>query len=227
MRLELTAPRGGRPGHGVVEAAASRSPFGERRRRSSSAVFCGPGTPRGGAKRLTLPNVAAWLLAILACGCCEGYGRGCDCWVGEKGSDVMRLAEPEAQVPGSRNFKKLDCWADAGGWALFSYELPPEMDPAQVVSTLRTQIERRGDPMPAAKTPGSPSCWSPMIQTATELQLRCPGPTYPSTGYLEWHFLVDPRRRKVTGSRVNVSGQVEREQHASLLPELYKAHAQH
>jgi hypothetical protein len=40
-RLELTAPRGGRAGDGVVDAAASRSPFGERRRRSSSAVFCG------------------------------------------------------------------------------------------------------------------------------------------------------------------------------------------
>jgi len=38
-RLELTAPRGGRAGDGVVDAAASRSPFGERRRRSSSAVF--------------------------------------------------------------------------------------------------------------------------------------------------------------------------------------------
>jgi hypothetical protein len=41
-RLELTAPRGGRAGEGVVNAAASRSPFGERRRRSSSAVFGGP-----------------------------------------------------------------------------------------------------------------------------------------------------------------------------------------
>jgi hypothetical protein len=42
-RLELTAPLGGRSGNVVVEAAASRSPFGERRRRSSSAVF---GRPR-------------------------------------------------------------------------------------------------------------------------------------------------------------------------------------
>jgi len=32
--LQLTAPLGGRAGHGVVDAAASRSPFGERRRRS-------------------------------------------------------------------------------------------------------------------------------------------------------------------------------------------------
>ena len=39
MRLELTAPLGGRAGDGVVDAAASRSPFGERRRRSLSAVF--------------------------------------------------------------------------------------------------------------------------------------------------------------------------------------------
>jgi hypothetical protein len=38
-RMELTAPLGGRAGDGVVDAAASRSPFGERRRRSSSAVF--------------------------------------------------------------------------------------------------------------------------------------------------------------------------------------------
>jgi hypothetical protein len=41
-RLELTAPLGGRAGNGVVDGAASRSPFGERRRRSSSAVFAGP-----------------------------------------------------------------------------------------------------------------------------------------------------------------------------------------
>jgi hypothetical protein len=40
-RMELTAPLGGRAGDGVVNAAASRSPFGERRRRSSSAVFGG------------------------------------------------------------------------------------------------------------------------------------------------------------------------------------------
>jgi hypothetical protein len=40
-RLELTAPLGGRAGNGVVDAAASRSPFGERRRRSSSAVLGG------------------------------------------------------------------------------------------------------------------------------------------------------------------------------------------
>jgi imidazolonepropionase-like amidohydrolase len=37
--MELT-PLGGRSGNVVVEAAASRSPFGERRRRSSSAVLC-------------------------------------------------------------------------------------------------------------------------------------------------------------------------------------------
>jgi hypothetical protein len=37
--MELTAPLGGRAGHGVVDAAASRA-FA-RRRRSSSAVFCG------------------------------------------------------------------------------------------------------------------------------------------------------------------------------------------
>jgi hypothetical protein len=37
-RMELTAPLGGRNRN--VGAAASRSPFGERRRRSSSAVFC-------------------------------------------------------------------------------------------------------------------------------------------------------------------------------------------
>ena len=42
-RLELTALLGGRSGNVVVEAAASRSPFGERRRRSSSAVFAGQG----------------------------------------------------------------------------------------------------------------------------------------------------------------------------------------
>ena len=36
-------PLGGRAGDGVVDAAASRSPFGERRRRSSSAVFDGQG----------------------------------------------------------------------------------------------------------------------------------------------------------------------------------------
>jgi hypothetical protein len=41
MRLKLTAPLGGRAGDGVVDAAASRSPFGERRRRSLSAVFGG------------------------------------------------------------------------------------------------------------------------------------------------------------------------------------------
>jgi hypothetical protein len=40
-RLELTAPLGGRSGNVVVDAAASRSPFGERRRRSSSAVLDG------------------------------------------------------------------------------------------------------------------------------------------------------------------------------------------
>jgi hypothetical protein len=44
-RLELTAPLGGRAGDGVVDAAASRSPFGERRRRSSSAVFYGRMSP--------------------------------------------------------------------------------------------------------------------------------------------------------------------------------------
>jgi hypothetical protein len=32
--LQLTAPLGGRAGNGGVDAAASRSPFGERRRRS-------------------------------------------------------------------------------------------------------------------------------------------------------------------------------------------------
>jgi len=32
--MQLTAPLGGRDGNGVVDAAASRSPFGERRRRS-------------------------------------------------------------------------------------------------------------------------------------------------------------------------------------------------
>jgi hypothetical protein len=40
-RMELTAPRGGRAGDGVENAAASRSPFGERRRRNSSAVLDG------------------------------------------------------------------------------------------------------------------------------------------------------------------------------------------
>ena len=40
-RMELTAPRGDRAGNVGVDAAASRSPFGERRRRSSSAVLGG------------------------------------------------------------------------------------------------------------------------------------------------------------------------------------------
>jgi hypothetical protein len=38
-RLKLPAPLGGRDGNVVVDAAASRSPFGERRRRSLSAVL--------------------------------------------------------------------------------------------------------------------------------------------------------------------------------------------
>jgi len=37
--MELTAPRGGRAGNVEVDAAASRSPSGERRRRSSSSVL--------------------------------------------------------------------------------------------------------------------------------------------------------------------------------------------
>jgi len=41
-RMKLTAPLGGRDGNVGVDAAASRSPFGERRRRSLSAVFYGP-----------------------------------------------------------------------------------------------------------------------------------------------------------------------------------------
>jgi hypothetical protein len=40
-RMKLTAPLGGRAGDGVADAAASRSPFGERRRRSLCAVFGG------------------------------------------------------------------------------------------------------------------------------------------------------------------------------------------
>jgi len=40
-RMKLTAPLGGRDGNVGVDAAASRSPFGERRRRSLSAVFGG------------------------------------------------------------------------------------------------------------------------------------------------------------------------------------------
>jgi len=38
-RFKLTAPLGGRSGNVGAEAAASRSPFGERRRRSLSAVL--------------------------------------------------------------------------------------------------------------------------------------------------------------------------------------------
>jgi hypothetical protein len=39
--MKLTAPLGGRADHGVVDAAASRPPFGGRRRRSLCAVFYG------------------------------------------------------------------------------------------------------------------------------------------------------------------------------------------
>jgi hypothetical protein len=41
-RMELTAPRGVRAEEGVADAAAGRSPFGVRRRRSSSAVLARP-----------------------------------------------------------------------------------------------------------------------------------------------------------------------------------------
>jgi hypothetical protein len=40
-RMEQAAPLGAAPGNGVKNRGTSRSPFGERRRRSSSAVFYG------------------------------------------------------------------------------------------------------------------------------------------------------------------------------------------
>jgi hypothetical protein len=42
-RMELTAPLGAAPGDGDAVRGASCSPFGEHRRRSSSAVFYGRG----------------------------------------------------------------------------------------------------------------------------------------------------------------------------------------
>jgi hypothetical protein len=66
-RLELTAPLGGRAGNIGVNAAASRSPFGERRRRSSSAVFDGP-LVRMSRTLSKAPTVGAILVAAVGLG---------------------------------------------------------------------------------------------------------------------------------------------------------------
>jgi hypothetical protein len=57
--LELTAPLGARAGNGVKIAAASCSPFGEHRRRSSSAVL-------GVMKKPLVLAIASTLVALYA-----------------------------------------------------------------------------------------------------------------------------------------------------------------
>jgi len=120
---------------------------------------------------------------------------GCDCSISEDTARSWQQSLSEGLVPGYRDFKALDCSGDIG-WSLFSYQLPPDADPAGVVPTLRTQTARTAPPMFAVTPSGSTKgCWAPVLETATELQLQCPTVTYGSPGYDEWRFLIDPARR--------------------------------
>ncbi|MET0551657.1 MAG: hypothetical protein ABW221_01375 [Vicinamibacteria bacterium] len=150
---------------------------------------------------------------------------GCDCSISEDTARSWQQRLSAGLVPGHRDFKALQCNADIG-WSLFSYRLPPDVDPAGVALTLRTQIALSAPPMFAVEPSGSPrGCWSPVLETATELQMQCQTVTYGSPGHDEWRFLIDPARRRVTGMYSNLDSPAEREQYAWLLAAFRDAHA--
>jgi hypothetical protein len=94
-RMELTALRGGRAGNVEVAAAASRSPFGERRRRSSSAVLCGSGTDYQEGNE---PGLAGGVITALA----GVVSKGCAACVGVTALAV--LGWPQAPRHATRGF---------------------------------------------------------------------------------------------------------------------------
>jgi hypothetical protein len=150
---------------------------------------------------------------------------GCDCSITEDTARAWQQRLSGGLVPGYREFKALDCNGDIG-WSLFSYELPPDADLVLVLPTLRAQIARTAPPMFAVTPPDTTKgCWSPVIETATELQLQCPTVTYGSAGYDEWRFLIDRSRRKVTGMYSNLDSPAEREQYSWLLAAFRDAHS--
>jgi CubicO group peptidase (beta-lactamase class C family) len=111
-RMELTAPRRGRADDGVVDAAAARSPFGERRRRSSSAVFDGP-LVRMSRTLSKAPTVGAILVAAVAAWgmgtgpSLEEYKRTLRSTAGDGARDCGVVALQEART------EALRCSADA------------------------------------------------------------------------------------------------------------------
>jgi hypothetical protein len=90
-----------------------------------------------------------------------------------------------AIAPGYSDFQGLDYSADAGVM-IFSYRLSNESDPAVVVGLLKERIGK------------SRSCYRPVLETAYQLQMRCPTETYGVQGFDEYRIAVDATGHRVT-----------------------------
>jgi hypothetical protein len=124
---------------------------------------------------------AAWLLALAL----MALMSGCNGVITADTEKAWQSLFAPALVSGYTNLRGLDYSADAGV-AVFRYDLPSTIDPAAVASLLRRQIEK------------AQGCYTPVRETAYEVQMRCPLQVYSVAGFQESRALVDPKTRRVT-----------------------------
>jgi hypothetical protein len=115
------------------------------------------------AYRCFLPLTVTGAVFLAAC---EGYVSP------EAARNVERIHRV-AFVPGYSGFRLLDSSADVGV-AIFSYQVPDDLAPAQALETAQAQIRQ------------SDGCFQATRPSALEIQLRCPNRT--GGGFTEYRL---------------------------------------
>lgn len=123
---------------------------------------------------------------------------------------IKVLCITEALVPGYQEFKGLDVDSDVA-WYLFTYRLPDYPIDA-VLSMLRQQISQKSE------------CFNTVLETSTELQMRCRIVTFGEVGFNEYRILFDRRTKRVTVMFGNFDSPTEQSSYSAFVQALRDAH---
>lgn len=117
----------------------------------------------------------------------------------------------EALIAGHADFKGLDVDSDTGFY-VFSYTVPVSLNMTAAVPTLRDQITRHKP------------CFQPILETPTELQMRCRIRTLGENGFDEYRALFDAGERRVTVMFGNFDSASEQQRYEHFVSDFRSAH---
>jgi len=140
-----------------------------------------------------------------------GATAACEFPITEETESAWQRNFSQALLPGYRSFKGLHVDSDVGLY-IFRYEIGSDIAPGQVVEALRARIAGRS------------ACYRVVIESTTELQMRCATGSGDAAGFDEFRFLYDPKKQRVTVMVGNFDSPAEQDGYRYLFEEMRRLH---